>query len=427
MSVRQERPVYQRIADALRKRILSGELNPGARLPSESGLMTEFEVSRGTARQAFAVLKYEGLVESVTGSGVYVRPRFPNRGQITAVSSHGNVPLPHTIMEPEFSWTKLVIPPATWSKDQPATITMTEVDEVQNSLHMLYSLDQRVGGDTLRDSMLAQFRQISWWLNHASYQSDVGQALQSLASYAAVNAAWFFLDSGISGSDVRYLLTEALTAAELADDKPQTVYVLEMMSIHSRWLDRPKEAIHLAQRAQQLAKGLGSPRMQALVALREAQGWALLGDAPAVVNTHTQAMKHLEHGPSDADPQWLNFLDEADAAGEVGRCYQVAQQPEQAEQHFRDAAAISRGPHRQRNSTEWNFELARALGQNKKIDEACTIARNTLPALAEMSSTRIRTMFHNVLRTLQPHADEPCVRDLTEQARALFPSSPSFP
>ena len=47
-----DRAVYRQIADNLRDMILRGEYEPGAQLPSESQIMSEYDVSRVTARRA---------------------------------------------------------------------------------------------------------------------------------------------------------------------------------------------------------------------------------------------------------------------------------------------------------------------------------------------------------------------------------------
>ncbi len=60
-------PPYRRIAGELRRRILAGELRPGDALPSITRLSQEFEVSKGTAAKALAVLKDEGLAHGVQG------------------------------------------------------------------------------------------------------------------------------------------------------------------------------------------------------------------------------------------------------------------------------------------------------------------------------------------------------------------------
>jgi GntR family transcriptional regulator len=65
-------PKYERIADAIRAQIKSGQLKPGDKLPSISQLETEYGVSYGSIRGAMLVLKAEGLVRGQPGEGVYV-------------------------------------------------------------------------------------------------------------------------------------------------------------------------------------------------------------------------------------------------------------------------------------------------------------------------------------------------------------------
>ena len=67
------RPQYQRIAAELRELIESGELAAGALLPSESTLVQQYGVARGTARQALAAL--QDVTVSVQGKGRYVKAR----------------------------------------------------------------------------------------------------------------------------------------------------------------------------------------------------------------------------------------------------------------------------------------------------------------------------------------------------------------
>lgn len=68
-------PQYRRISDALRAQIEAGDLSPGDALPSEAGIVAQYGVSRGTARQALVDLEGAGLVESVHGKGRFVRRR----------------------------------------------------------------------------------------------------------------------------------------------------------------------------------------------------------------------------------------------------------------------------------------------------------------------------------------------------------------
>ncbi|MCZ7563442.1 MAG: FadR family transcriptional regulator [Burkholderiales bacterium] len=60
---------------ALRARIESAELAPGARLPTEQALGERFAVSRAVVREAIARLKADGYVETRQGAGALVAAR----------------------------------------------------------------------------------------------------------------------------------------------------------------------------------------------------------------------------------------------------------------------------------------------------------------------------------------------------------------
>lgn len=65
--------IYHQVAGLLRDQILSGELEPGAKLPPELELAEQYDLSRGTIRQAILLLVAEGLVERIQGKGTFVR------------------------------------------------------------------------------------------------------------------------------------------------------------------------------------------------------------------------------------------------------------------------------------------------------------------------------------------------------------------
>jgi len=66
-------PKYHRAADELRREILAGVYTSGDRLPAETALADRFRVSVPTIRQALAVLRAEGLIESRHGIGTFIR------------------------------------------------------------------------------------------------------------------------------------------------------------------------------------------------------------------------------------------------------------------------------------------------------------------------------------------------------------------
>lgn len=74
------RPLYQVVADDLRRAITGGTYRPGDKLPSGRELAREYAIAPMTVASALSVLRDEGLIASRQGRGVYVldpggRPR----------------------------------------------------------------------------------------------------------------------------------------------------------------------------------------------------------------------------------------------------------------------------------------------------------------------------------------------------------------
>ncbi|MEV5206560.1 TetR/AcrR family transcriptional regulator C-terminal domain-containing protein [Micromonospora sp. NPDC053740] len=87
-----EEPPYRRIAAGLADRIASGELAPGARIPSTRQLMAEYGIAMATATKVLATLRERGLVEPMRGVGTVVaaagagRAPDPDREQVVAAA-----------------------------------------------------------------------------------------------------------------------------------------------------------------------------------------------------------------------------------------------------------------------------------------------------------------------------------------------------
>src|SRR3954452_6314057 len=69
-----ERPAVlsDQVVAVIERRIRSGKIAPGARLPSERELCAEFDVSRMVVREAIARLKGDGYIETRQGAGASV-------------------------------------------------------------------------------------------------------------------------------------------------------------------------------------------------------------------------------------------------------------------------------------------------------------------------------------------------------------------
>lgn len=66
------RHTYLQVADNLRKRISEREFLPGQVMPSQPDIAAAYEVGIQTAREAYAVLRKEGLIDRQRGQGFRV-------------------------------------------------------------------------------------------------------------------------------------------------------------------------------------------------------------------------------------------------------------------------------------------------------------------------------------------------------------------
>ena len=70
-------PLHQQLLNQLRQLILSGRWQTGYRIPSETELQRQLQISRSTIRQALGNAEVEGLIERVPGRGTFVAQLRP--------------------------------------------------------------------------------------------------------------------------------------------------------------------------------------------------------------------------------------------------------------------------------------------------------------------------------------------------------------
>ena len=78
MDFTDDRPIYQQIAEDIRRQILTSELKPGDKLMSTTQYATTYRINPATANKAFALLVDEGTVEKRRGIGMFVTASAPD-------------------------------------------------------------------------------------------------------------------------------------------------------------------------------------------------------------------------------------------------------------------------------------------------------------------------------------------------------------
>ena len=82
-----DRPIYQRLADAIGERIARGELVAGARLPPHREIARSLGINVTTVTRAFSALQQRGLVEARPGRGTLIAVREPEEGSFKSAPS----------------------------------------------------------------------------------------------------------------------------------------------------------------------------------------------------------------------------------------------------------------------------------------------------------------------------------------------------
>ncbi len=67
------KPIYLQVVDQIRYAAASGQLRPGAALPSIRPLAQELRVNRNTIAKAYTELENQGVIETLPGKGSFVK------------------------------------------------------------------------------------------------------------------------------------------------------------------------------------------------------------------------------------------------------------------------------------------------------------------------------------------------------------------
>ncbi|WP_406096712.1 tetratricopeptide repeat protein [Streptomyces sp. NBC_01013] len=291
--------------------------------------------------------------------------------------------------------------PAAASVPAQRRVGEAEVSAVEKAVRQIRLLDDRHGGDGL-------YRRASQPLRAAYALLDAGTAtrrstadrLHAGAGELAISVGWLAHDSG-RFEDARSHYAEALATARLAGDPALEAHAFCNASFLARDTGRPRESVRAAEAGQRAAQPLGSPRLLALLALREAGGRAGLGDRTGCERALGRAHTAFGKGPSAADPEWMTFFREAELEMLEAQCWAALGDWSRAARHARRATRLQ-DPHFTRNLALYRTELTWDLARAGLTEEAAATGHRVLDLLDQVQSTRIRSMLADAVTVLRP-------------------------
>ncbi|MFE3389106.1 tetratricopeptide repeat protein [Streptomyces anulatus] len=278
-----------------------------------------------------------------------------------------------------------------------------EVNAVEKAVRQIRLLDDRHGADGL-------YRRAAQPLRAAYELLDAGTTarratsdrLHAGAGELAISVGWLAHDSG-RFDDARSHYAEALATARLAGDAGLEAHAFCNTSFLARDAGRPREAVRAAEAGQRAARTLGSPRLLALLALREAGGRAGLGDRTGCDRAIGRARAAFERGTAAGDPEWMSFFREAELELLEAQCWSALGDWSRAARHGRRATALQ-DAHFTRNLALYRAQLTGDLARAGRADEAAATGHQVLDLLTRVQSSRIRGMLAGAARVLEPRA-----------------------
>lgn len=217
----------------------------------------------------------------------------------------------------------------------------------------------------------------------------------------------------------RQYFAEALNAAHFTGDDVLASRTLSNMARQAVDLNKGREAVRFARLAQTHADLWSAPhRVTALLAIREAQGYARVGDGFNCEAAIKRAWKQWERGDDDRDPDWTTFLNLAELICLEGMARLDLGQTARAQKLLAESEKLQDTAH-SRNRGMCLGRLSVAALQNGDVYHSVE-ATTEAPRLIEggMSSTRTAEQLKIVHDGLIPHQRASGVGDLLEQIRA---------
>ncbi|MEU3598502.1 tetratricopeptide repeat protein [Streptomyces sp. NPDC006798] len=278
----------------------------------------------------------------------------------------------------------------------------TEVEAVEDAVRQIRVLDDRHGADGLYQRAAQPLRAAYALLDSGvTAHRATADRLHAGAGELAISVGWLAHDSGRL-DDARSHYAEALATARMSGDAGLEAHAFSNASFLARDAGRHREAVRSAQAGGRAAEDLGSPRLRSLLALREAGGWAGLGDRADCEQSLGRAHTHFAGGATDEDPEWMSFFGEPELEFLQAQCWARLGDWTRAIHHARRAAAVE--DHRfARNLALYRAELATSLARSGEYEEAAAAGRDALALLEGVRSSRIQSMIDITAALLSPH------------------------
>ncbi|MEV6323834.1 helix-turn-helix transcriptional regulator [Nocardia sp. NPDC051787] len=297
-------------------------------------------------------------------------------------------------------------------------VGVSDVAAISEGVNQIHELDLVVGGDRLCQVAASQVRYVEQVLNHGSYTEEVGRALTSVGAEMMTAAGWVHYDAGRLDQARRYY-ADAAHAANAAGDGLAAAHAL--VNASCLMVDRSEEdmagstlALQYAQAASRASLRDGGPKLRALMAIREAEAYAVRGDKAAMTASISRAYRAYDSSRGH-DQDWV-FLPDAELVGITGRAQMWLGEHDAANAHFQ--AAIDSSSAWPRERAGWQLNVVENFVNAGDIAQACSVLADNFDTISSLASTRLHQRIDVIVDKVRSHAAVPEVREFLAKRAA---------
>ncbi|WP_322768816.1 hypothetical protein [Frankia sp. Cr1] len=189
------------------------------------------------------------------------------------------------------------------------------------------------------------------------------------------------------------------------------------MSLQLLDFDQRREALDVADSAMSSSRA-ATPRTVAMLSVRKARTHAALGETRECTDALRRAEAALDRAPSNDDPSWVRYFDEAEFSAQVGMTYFELGAAKEADSWFSRALQSGGGVTRQRDRATYLIRHAAVKVDLGELEHAHALCQEALPFLEEAPSARNGYRIGELRARLKPHVSRPEIRTLDTRLAA---------
>jgi hypothetical protein len=287
----------------------------------------------------------------------------------------------------EFGFTAMGVLAGSLVPSQRVSVSPEHIRELRRASEELCDSDWRVGGSTVLPAAQRLYATARSLLDDGSYTSTIGTDLQAVTAELAANAGFIAFDAAQQGL-ARGLLTEAALLATGAADPLVTADTYSLLALQSVYLAASsesartglaREALRFLDQAVSAARHEPSPKIHAVIAMRRARAYGLLGDEREARLHLVAAQRELDRGDHPRDPHWTAWVKPSEITCAEAMTYATLGNGGRAAGLFREVLSDADLP--ARNRALYRASLASSLAAEGDSSQATAEGLRVLPAL----------------------------------------------